>query len=79
MTTQPAKKNDWSPWAVDIDNIVETAEDFVRVIVSKTRQTATIKRRYILDVFPGRFFVPLWLARILLKPQTDERGNNDAD
>lgn len=74
------KKNrlDWTLATVDIDDFVDINDDLVRVTVSATGQPHTINRRYIKDGYPGGLIVYAWLARILLKPQTEEGTNHES-
>jgi hypothetical protein len=61
MGKQP-NKIAWQKTAIEISGIGNTSERVVEVIIKDTGKPASI-RRDLAEFYPGRVFVPLWLAR----------------
>ena len=57
-----ANKIRWQKTAIEISGIGSTNERVVEVIIKATGKPASI-RRDLAEFYPGRVFVPLWLAQ----------------
>ena len=58
----PTNKIAWQKTAIEISGIVDADDWVVEVIIKATGKPASI-RRDMAEFYPGRVFVPLWLAQ----------------
>ena len=60
--SKQSNKIAWQKTAIEISGIGATSERVVEVIIKATGKPASI-RRDMAEFYPGRVFVPLWLAQ----------------
>ena len=60
--------------SIEIDNLVQSTETGVQVIVTRTGKPLWLPARYV-DFMPGRAIIPCWLARkIWRNNNANEKG-----
>lgn len=68
MVRSTASRVAWQKTAIEISGIGTTNDSVIEVIVKATGKPARI-RRDLAEIYPGRVFVPQWLA-LKINPKT---------